>query len=173
MPREVEDMNGELEAVGDEWRLRFTRELPHEPAKVWRAITEADHLRAWFPQRIVGDWKVGAPLRFEGESGSFEGRVLRFEPETILEFLWGTDVIRVEVAPNQDGHRTTLTLLDTFAPLGKAARDAAGWHTCLDFLAHHLAAKPAPWESRRRWEEVHPRYVDKFGPQAATLGPPA
>ena len=31
-------MDGELEAAGDQWRLRFTRELAHEPAQVWRAM---------------------------------------------------------------------------------------------------------------------------------------
>ena len=105
MLREVDDMDGELEAVGDQWRLRFTRELAHEPAKVWRAITEADHFGPGFRSASSVTGRSGAPLRFEGESGSFEGRVLRFEPETILEFLWGTDVIRLEVAPGQDGQQ--------------------------------------------------------------------
>jgi len=40
------------EAGGGRWRLRFTRTLDHPPEKVWRAITEPEHLRAWFPQRI-------------------------------------------------------------------------------------------------------------------------
>jgi len=33
----------------------------------------------------------------------------------------------------------TFVLTDAFSELGKAARDAAGWHTCLDFLAEHVA----------------------------------
>jgi uncharacterized protein YndB with AHSA1/START domain len=163
-------VDGDLEPAGDQWRLRFTRELVHPPAKVWRAITETEHLQAWFPQRIVGPWEVGGALRFEGESGSFEGRVLRFEPETLVEFLWGTDVITMEVRAHGAG--TRLTLLDTFAERGKAARDGAGWHTCLDFLEHDLAGTTVPWETRQRWSAVHPGYVEKFGPAAATIGPP-
>ena len=34
-------------------------------AKVWRALTEAEHLAAWFPTTVEGDYAVaGAPLRF-------------------------------------------------------------------------------------------------------------
>ena len=66
----------------------------------------------------------------------FEGEVLEVDAPTTLEFRWGTDVIRLELVP--DGAGTTLTLLDTIDELGKAARDGAGWHTCLDQLEHHL-----------------------------------
>jgi uncharacterized protein YndB with AHSA1/START domain len=165
-------MYGDLEAAGDLWRLRFRRQLPHPPERVWRAITEPEHLQAWFPQRIVGRWQVGGMLRFEGEGGSFEGEVLRYQPETLLEFRWGGDIIRLEVTPHGGG--TALTLLDTFAAVGKAARDGAGWHACLDTLAFELDGLSAPWESpHQRWAAVHPGYVEKFGPAAATLGPPA
>lgn len=163
------DLEPAAEPAAQQWQLRFTRQLPHPPGKVWRAITEPEHLEAWFPQRIVGEWEVGAPLRFEGEP-AFAGEVLRFEPESIVEFRWGTDIIRLEVAPRGEG--SVLTLVDVFAERGKGARDGAGWHTCLDFLIHHLDGTEAPWDTRARWTEVHPGYVDKFGPEAATMGPP-
>ncbi len=166
----VSNTDGELEPAGDQWRLRFRRELHHPPAKVWNALTRPEHLAAWFPQRIVGPWEVGARLRFEMEGGSFEGEVLRVEPGRLLEFMWGTDKITLEVAPHGSG--SMLTLLDTFDEVGKAARDGAGWHTCLDFLEHDLAATPVPWDTRQRWEAVHPGYVAKFGPEAASVGPP-
>jgi uncharacterized protein YndB with AHSA1/START domain len=122
-------MYGDLERSDDQCRLRFSRRLPHPPEKVWRAITEPEHLEAWFPQRIVGEWAVGSPLRFESEHGSFDGEVLRFEPESLIEFRWGTDTIRMEVTSDNAG--SILSLVDTFSELGKAARDAAGWHTWL------------------------------------------
>jgi uncharacterized protein YndB with AHSA1/START domain len=160
-------MQGTLEQTATGPRLRFTRRLAHPPAKVWRAITEPEHLKAWFPDTIVvEEWSVGAPLRFEG----FDGEVLAFEPPAMLEFRWGTDVIRLEVEPDGDG--TRLTLLDTLEELGKAARDGAGWHTCLDQLEHHLAGTTPPWSPSDRWREVHPRYVEELGPKAATIGPP-
>ncbi len=62
-------MDGDLEQAGDQWKLRFTRELPHPAEKVWRAVTGHGHLEAWFPQRIIGEWAVGAPLTFEARGG--------------------------------------------------------------------------------------------------------
>ena len=66
-------------------------------------------------------------------------------------------------------HRQELT--DSFDDVGKAARDAAGWHECLDRLGYELdGATPPPWG--KRWQVVHPLYVDRLGPEAATIGPP-
>jgi uncharacterized protein YndB with AHSA1/START domain len=163
-------MTGTLEQTGQAWRLRFTRELAHPVDLVWRAVTEADHLNAWFPMRIRGDWVVGGPLTFadpEGRSPEFTGQVLACQPPSLLEFSWGPDVLRLELQAHGAG--TTLTLLDTFEELGKAARDAAGWHVCLDLLAVHLDGTG----TAVRWTEVHPEYVAAFGPDASSVGPPA
>jgi len=164
------EMAGTLEPAGDRWRLRFTRRLRHAPEKVWRAITEPEHLEAWFPHRVVGQWAVGAPLRFVSDFGDFEGKVLAYEPPSLLEFVWGTDTLRFEVARDGDGSR--LTLLDTFEELGKAARDAAGWHACLDALEQELDGSKPSWTHGERWQAVHPTYVEQFGPEASTVGPP-
>jgi uncharacterized protein YndB with AHSA1/START domain len=127
-------MNGKLEQAGDRWRLRFERELAHTPEKVWRALTEHEHLQAWFPHTIVGEWTVGAPLRFESKYGDFDGEVLAVQPPSLLEFRWGPDTIRFEVASASGGDRCTLTLIDTLDQVGKAARDGpAGtraWMRC-------------------------------------------
>jgi uncharacterized protein YndB with AHSA1/START domain len=163
-------MHGTLEPTGERWRLRFSRRLEHAPDKVWRAVIEPEHRDTWFPQRIVGDWRVGAPLRFVTEHGDFDGEVLAYEPPALVEFVWGSDVIRLEVRP--EGSGTLLTLTDTFAEHGKAARDAAGWHECLDALEATLAGNQPSWQPGGRWKAVHPQYVERFGPQAATIGPP-
>lgn len=176
-------MNGELEARGGgQWELCFTRRLAHPIETVWKALTQPEQLQAWFPQRIVGDLlSPGSALRFEyanGEFAAFEGRVLRVEAPLLLEFLWGTDTIRLELEPGDgdgdgdgDGH-CTLRLRDTIAELGKAARDGAGWHTCLDFLEAALDGKTPSFTSSERWQAVHGGYVKAFGPEASTVGPP-
>jgi uncharacterized protein YndB with AHSA1/START domain len=160
---------GELSRAGDRWQLRFTRHLSHPPDKVWRAITEPEHLAAWFPQRIVGERTPGAKLRFVGQGADFEGEVIAVNPPSVLEFTWGDDLLRFELTPEGDG--SVLVLTDTFDEQGKGARDAAGWHECLDLLERRLAGEePITWG--QRWSEVHPRYVDRLGPDASTIGPP-
>jgi uncharacterized protein YndB with AHSA1/START domain len=162
-------VDGTLEQAGERWRLRFSRQLGHSPQKVWRAITEPAHLATWFPGRIVGEWRVGSKLEFHGEFPTFHGEVLAVDDGSVLEFRWGPDTIRLEIVPRVDG--CTLTLTDTFDELGKAARDAAGWHECLDHLRDDLeGTTPSAWGER--WKVVHPAYVDEFGPEASSIGPP-
>jgi uncharacterized protein YndB with AHSA1/START domain len=161
---------GTLTREGDRWMLTFTRRLAHPREKVWRAVTEPAHLAAWYPQEIVGERRAGAPLRFVSSAGDgFDGQMLVFDPPEVMEFTWGPDRLRIEL--QADGAGTLLTLTDTFDELGKAARDAAGWHECLDHLAGEIdGTPPRPWGER--WGEVHPRYLAHLGPDAATIGPP-
>jgi uncharacterized protein YndB with AHSA1/START domain len=166
--------DGQLEEIDGSWRLRFTRVLPHPPEKVWRALTEPEHLEAWFPTTIEGDRSSGAALTFRHRNAdlpAMDGEMTACEPPSLLEFTWGEDTLRFELAPHDSG--TELTLTDTLAEHGKAARDGAGWHTCLDQLAYHLDGEEAPWSSEERWGQVHDSYVEDFGPEAATIGPPA
>jgi len=161
---------GTLSRQGDRWTLRFIRRLAHPREKVWRAVTEPGHLKAWYPQEIVGERQAGAPLRFVSPAGDgFDGQMLVFDPPLVMEFTWGPDLLRIEL--EADGAGTLLTLTDTFDDQGKAARDAAGWHECLDLLASDLDDTPRPaWGET--WRRVHPAYVTGFGPDAATIGPP-
>ncbi len=163
---------GTLEQHGDDWRLTFTRRLPHPVEKVWRAVTEPAHLKAWFPQDVVGERRSGAPLRFVHDSGdAFDGEMVLFDPPSVMELRWGTDLLRIELRPDGEGDGTVLTLVDTFVELGKAARDAAGWHECLDLLVASLdGTAPPGWGSV--WQAVHPLYVERLGPDASTIGPP-
>jgi uncharacterized protein YndB with AHSA1/START domain len=164
---------GELERDGQRAVLSFTRQLPHPPQKVWRALTEAEHLEAWFPTTIEGELAPGARLRFAHRDdvvSPFEGEMLAFEPPSLMEFLWGEDLLRFELRPDGDG--SVLTLAHTFDELGKAARDGAGWHACLDMLACALRGEAAPWSSSDRWREVRDAYVERLGPDASTVGPP-
>jgi uncharacterized protein YndB with AHSA1/START domain len=140
---------------------------------VWRAVTEPEQLAAWFPSTIEGERAAGAPLRFTFPNNLPEpipGEMLAYEPETLIEFRWGPDVVRIELRPVGEG--TKLTLLDTLEERGKAARDGAGWHGCLDALEAALAGDVDSREQMNTWAEVHPHYVESFGPEAATIGPP-
>ncbi len=173
-PNQHERSYGSVEQLDDgRWQLRFTRRLPYPKAKVWRAITEPEHLTQWFPTTIEGERTAGATLRFTfpgGQAPPMEGEMLSYEHEAFMELRWGPDILRLEVRAIGDG--TELTLLDTLEERGKSARDAAGWHACLEALEASLRDEPEPREHMSIWNEVHPHYVEQFGPEGATIGPP-
>lgn len=186
---------GRLEQVEDGWRLRFERVLPHRPEKVWRAITEEEHLAAWFPTTIEGELKPGAPLlfRFRGEElRPHGGEVIACEPPHLLEFTWGfakedldpsnpedAEILehyagiersRFVLTPEREGCRLTFTT--TYEEVGKSARDAAGWHVCFEMLEDHLAGRPSAPHTPDRWKPLNRLYTQRFGAHAATIGPP-
>jgi uncharacterized protein YndB with AHSA1/START domain len=167
-------MPGTLDSHDGHHRLTFTRTLAHPPERVWRALTEPEHLTSWFPTDIEGDRAAGAKLRFvfrAGEGPTMDGEMLAYDPPRLLEMRWDTDTLRFELRPAAGGG-TELTFVTTFPELGKAARDAAGWDLCLDVLAAHLDGGSPDWTPGERWPAVHAGYVAAFGPAAATIGPP-
>jgi uncharacterized protein YndB with AHSA1/START domain len=170
------DEFGTLERHGDVAVQRYERHLAHPQERVWRAITEDADLAAWFPTTIEGPRRAGASLRFSfprGEADPFEGEMLAFVPPTLMELRWAGDVLRFELQPESASDGSTgcvLRLSVTFTEFGKAARDAAGWHVCLERLvASSDGTTPAGPD---RWKELHRTYVDRFGPEASTIGPP-
>jgi uncharacterized protein YndB with AHSA1/START domain len=163
------ERDGRLERVGDRWAIRFTRALAHPPEKVWQAITDAEHRQAWFPDTSTGDFAtVGAQLHFGDPDSEFDGEVLAADPPKLLELRWGTDILRFELRP--DGAGTVLEFSDTITEVGKGARDTAGWHVCIDLLESALDGT-AP-EGNAEWKVLNAQYVERFGPEASTMGPP-
>lgn len=170
---DLNDELGTLERDGELCVLRYRRLLRQPPETVWRALTDDGHLAGWFPTTIEGERSPGAPLRFsfrENEAPPFAGEMLVVDPPSVLQLRWGDDVLRFEVAPKGSGSVLTLTV--TFPEYGKAARDAAGWHVCLEQLAYVAAAEELPFLPPDRWRVVHRDYVARLGPEASALGPP-
>ena len=59
--------NATLLADGPRPAVRLERQLPDPPAVVWRALTDREQLRAWFPCDVIvagGRWEVGAAITF-------------------------------------------------------------------------------------------------------------
>jgi uncharacterized protein YndB with AHSA1/START domain len=170
---DVNDELGTLERDGELCVLRYRRVLPQRPETVWRALTEDAHLAGWFPTTIEGERSRGAPLRFSfrnGEAASFDGEMLVVDPPSVLELRWGDDTLRFEVG--SEGAGSVLSLTVTFPEYGKAARDAAGWHVCLDQLLYVVADEEPPDTGSDRWRVVQRDYIDRLGPEASVLGPP-
>jgi uncharacterized protein YndB with AHSA1/START domain len=171
-PSPTADRLGTLEPADDGWRVQFVRRLAKPPAVAWQAFVVPELVAQWFPTTITGELVPGATLRFEFESFDaepFDGEVLEADEPHRLAFTWGPDVVRFELAPVGTGTELTLTVL--LSAQGKAARDGAGWHECLDRLVvaesddSDAAAVPP-------WPELHAIYVERFGPEASTIGPP-
>ena len=161
--------------------LRFERRLAHPQERVWRALTEDADLAAWFPTTMEGERVAGAALHFsfrQSEGAPFDGEMLEFVPPSLMELRWADDVLRFELQP--DGAGCILRLRVTFPDHGKAARDAAGWHVCLEQLGarcngsdlscrrRRLAGRPAP----ERWRVVHRATWNGWGPRRRPSGRP-
>ena len=84
---------------------RFERRLPPRPEKVWRALTDAKELAAWFPALVQGEHERGASLRFVFRDGepSTEGKVTEHEPPRLLEYTMGHETLRWELSPIPEG----------------------------------------------------------------------
>jgi uncharacterized protein YndB with AHSA1/START domain len=166
--------HGTLEKIDDATaRLTFVRDLHHPVDKVWRALTEPAELEAWFPSTIDGDRVAGAPLKFVfpfEDAPVMEGTMRVCDPPSTIEFDWGGDVLRIELSPIDGGTRLTLT--DTFTEYGKAARDAGGWHACMDNLGYALEGVEPPYDKDDRWKDVSPWYYANFPPEATTAPVP-
>jgi uncharacterized protein YndB with AHSA1/START domain len=158
-------------AEGARPAVRLERHLPDPPATVWRAITDREQLRSWFPCDVLvagGSWEVGAAITFvfppEVIDLTLTGEVLAVSEPNALAFSWGDEILRFELSPADGG--TRLVLVDEL-PAGLAARNAAGWEVCLDRLA---GLKPAGDEWRPLFEAYAAAFEPALGPQE---GPPA
>jgi uncharacterized protein YndB with AHSA1/START domain len=167
-------VNAILDTANGQPTLRFERRLAHPVEKVWMAITDPAELTHWFPQDLDGSFAPGARLRFvfRGEPPTlggeviedFKGEVLEIDPPRMVAYSWGEDILRWTLTPDGDG--CLLVFTDTIGELGKAARDGAGWHVCLDALGARLdGSPPAPQDG---WQELYEGYAQSFGPAAAT-----
>ena len=116
--------------------LRFERRYPHPIEAVWRAVSEPEGLRQWFPAAVELELRPGGAMRFTfpgQEDEAMGGEVTEVDPPRLLEFLWEEDRIRIELEPDGDG-ATLLRFAHTLTREPGAAKVAAGWHVCLDAL---------------------------------------
>jgi uncharacterized protein YndB with AHSA1/START domain len=150
--------------------VRLERTLPDPPEVVWKALTERELLRSWFPSDVIvdgGRWEVGAEISFPFPPTVIDmtltGEVLEVDDPNVLDFIWGDETLRFELSPDGDG--TRLVLIDTLEP-GAAARNAAGWDVCLDKLT---GLEPASDAWQRRFEAYAAAFAPALGPQE---GPP-
>lgn len=158
---------GALVMLGTGPAVRFERVLNSPAEAVWRALTEPEELRGWFPCEISVDrWEVGASLTFSFPGHAeftMDGVVLECDPPRTLAYLWGEETLRFQLDTDSSGSGGTRLVMTDEMAASIAARNAAGWHVCLDLLA----GKPSP-EGDEGWRTLFARYCTAFEP---TLGP--
>jgi uncharacterized protein YndB with AHSA1/START domain len=151
--------------------LVFVRDLRYPPEAVWAALTEPGQVAAWAPYTTDRDLGTVGPATLTTIDGdtqvSMDSEVLRAEPPTLLEYGWGGDLLRWELAPTATG--TRLTLRHTVADPDAVPMVAAGWHICLAVADRLLDGHPVgPIRGREAlrygWEELRDRYRDRLAP---------
>ena len=166
-----------IQKDGEQWTLVLVRQLSHPPAKVWKALTEPEHLREWAPfdsdrnLGAVGTAKlttVGSPTPHITEA-----QVKRADAPKVLEFTWGGQDVRWELEPvGNTGTRLTLwhNIDRRFIAMG-----AAGWHLCIDVMDRFMDGHPVgrivgPDAMKfEGWHRLHGEYAKQFGVEASGL----
>jgi uncharacterized protein YndB with AHSA1/START domain len=165
--------NVRAERDGERWTLVFVRELHHAPAKVWSALTDPQQLRAWAPfdaDRDLGRTGAARLTMASARGGAAPAApisitVQRAEAETLLEYDWGGDRLRWELAAIPGG--TRLTLRHTVNDRGMLSKVAAGWHICIDVAERNLDGEPLARivgedALQHGWQRLHDAYAEKL-----------
>jgi uncharacterized protein YndB with AHSA1/START domain len=154
---------------GDRWTLIFIRDLSHPPAVVWTALTDPAEIGQWAPftaPRSLAEPGATVLTMVDGdEKTDLPATVLRAVPPDVLEYTWGDDLLRWELAPTATG--TRLTLRHTSTEPGIEPMAAAGWHLCLVVMERLMAGDPIGVvrgsEARQYgWEALRDAYARRF-----------
>lgn len=150
------------------YTLTVEHRLGHPPEKVWRAVTERELLKQWFPCDVIGAWQVGEKLKFvfppEQAEGIPEdhlvGKVVAVDEPHLLEYSWGPHMMKYEIQPDGDG--SVLRLSESFDDKAWGARNAAGWEMCIENLDLVLEGAAIAKFAMDAWRPKFDRYAKKF-----------
>jgi len=134
--------------------IAFDVELPHAPAKVWRALTDPALLAEWLLPVIGLTLEPGAAFTFKtqpypGWDGTVHCRMLEIEAHRKLSYTWVVGdmeldtVVTFTLTPSASGTRLSI-VQSGFKPDQKQASGGAryGWKTMGGKLVDLLARIP-------------------------------
>jgi uncharacterized protein YndB with AHSA1/START domain len=150
-------LEGTLERTGDEWTLRFERQLIRPAGEVWTAMLDGDA-----PPEVGDPAPAGLTNRFV-----VAGEVTAVEPPRLLEYAWRSGDrdagrVRWSLSDGPGGARLVLTQSFPVAPQERRPTLLAAWHTWIDLFAERLRSGSAPkgWPPERT-EELRRRYAGR------------
>jgi uncharacterized protein YndB with AHSA1/START domain len=150
---------GVLRAEGDRRGVRFERWFAVPAEELWDALTSPERLARWLAPGTVGDGADSTVRLDFGEGGVVTGRVLHWEPPSVLEFEWRfagetESVVRFELSSSDEG--THLVLDHRALAAEHATGYGAGWEAYLASLSDHLEGRSGSWDER--FAAALPRY---------------
>jgi uncharacterized protein YndB with AHSA1/START domain len=165
--------HGHYGTIAERPALQFERLLAFPVDAVWRAVTDPAELGTWFPAAVSVEPRVGGRIDFAGRDGgpAGEGEVLQLDAPHVLSFSWGGERLHFELEP-MVGEGCLLRFTHLLSDPEQAAREAAGWHVCLDVLGRHLAGEPtrAPGPTPTdEWREQYEDYLERGLPSGAPV----
>jgi uncharacterized protein YndB with AHSA1/START domain len=76
----------ELARFIDRWTIEYVRVFPHPIERVWRAVTDATEIAAWFFEPAEIDSHAGGAYALGGPGTSFKGVITIFEPPRFVRY---------------------------------------------------------------------------------------
>lgn len=159
-----------VDKATEQWTLVLVRDLRHSPERVWEALTDPAQLREWAPFDADHTLDRVGPVTLSTVNAPHpqvdDTRVVRADRPRVLEYMWGGSPLRWELEPTAKGTRLTLwhQIDRRFVAMG-----AAGWHVCLDVMAHALDGDPigriVGMDAMHfdGWHRLHGEYAKQFG----------
>lgn len=166
-------VDGKYEEIGGQPALVFERRLSHPVEAVWSAVTKPDELKRWFPAEVDVDLREGGAMTFtfpDGQAPESTGQVTYLDPPNCFQFTWGEETLRFDIEAADGGSR--LRFIHFIEDRRAAARDAAGWHVCLDLLERALAGENTDGptsEPTDEWRALYEKYEGAGLPSGAPV----
>jgi uncharacterized protein YndB with AHSA1/START domain len=140
--------NGE---VIPESAVRFVREFDAPVAKVWAFLTDGTLLPEWYGDGAIEPREGG---KISLMAGHIRGVVTGWRPEKFLAYTWSVfqpgeevsawPISYLELALEETGKGTKLTLIHRPIPQAMQKLTMIGWHTMLDLIAAGLKGEFPP-----------------------------
>jgi uncharacterized protein YndB with AHSA1/START domain len=155
--------------------VRFVRTFDAPVAKVWAFLTDSALLPEWYGDGAIEPREGG---RVSLMAGHIRGVVTGWRPEKFLAYTWsvfqpGEDtasnseavgqttesawpISYLELALEENGKRTKLTLTHRPIPQAMHKLTMIGWHTMIDMIAHALEGQfPSRLDVMNRNAEIY------------------